>query len=832
MIALTIGCCVTVLFTSLTLFSRKFDAATLDKLHVAMNTVEYDIKEFMIKAQITASALGDNRDLSEAIINNDRDGIYNAASTLRTMAQLDFCTIVDEEGLVLVRVHDPGNNAGGSLAELPHVIAALEGRFETYMVPGVSIPLGVMAGAPIYSSDGMIVGAISLGFRLDSQDFAQRLKDHSGCDVTVFVYDERVSSTVVDKDGTTLMGTKAPEHVSEKLLAGETYIGNIKIFDRSVLVYYAPLFGADHTVVGIISVGHFTADDTREILLFLLTVILITLVILAVCLFIARFVSVAIEQRLKNMQEDLRFALESAETANKAKSSFLATMSHEIRTPLNAIIGMTAIGRLTDDTEKRVDAFEKIDGASRHLLGIINDVLDFSKIESGKFELSPASFEFEKMLQKVVNIISHRIDERRQNFYVSIGEAIPNALIGDDQRLSQVITNLLSNAAKFTPEGGTIRLNSQLISEEGDMCRIQISVEDTGIGITDEQKERLFLSFEQAEAGTARKYGGTGLGLPISKHIVELMDGDIWVESELGKGSKFIFTVVLKRGFEEKRRFSNGVNCENIRIFAVDDEYEIREFFTAVSDKLGIACTVAASGEEALAKLEKDNCNNIYFIDWRLPDMDGGELIRRINEKATSDPIVIIFSSSDWNEIEDEARVAGAGKFLPKPLFPSTIYDVVNEYVGDNCEIRQRHNPFNRSFDTVDFSGCAILLVDDVEINREIVMSLLEPTHLSIECAGNGTQAVDKFTAEPGKYDLIFMDIQMPEMDGYEATRRIRASGVTGAQSVPIIAMTADVFKEDVEKCMAAGMNGHIGKPINIDEISTQLKQYLLKKPE
>jgi len=258
----------------------------------------------------------------------------------------------------------------------------------------------------------------------------------------------------------------------------------------------------------------------------------------------------------------------------------------------------------------------------------------------------------------------------------------------------------------------------------------------------------------------------------------------------------------------------------------VDDEPEIREFFLPVSEKLGIACTVAANGEEAVKMLDKDDRNNIYFIDWRLPDMNGGELVKRINERATCDPIVIIFSSADWNEIEDEARVAGAVKFLPKPLFTSTIYDVVNEYVGDNCEIRQRDN----SSDTVDFNGCTILLVDDVEINREIVLALLESAHLNIECAEHGTQAVDMFTAETSKYDLILMDIQMPEMDGYEATRRIRASGVTGAKSVPIIAMTADVFKEDVEKCMVAGMNGHIGKPISLDEIISQLQQYLYKK--
>ena len=824
MIALTLGCCVAVLASSLALFSRNFESTILDKLNVAMNTVEYDIHEFIVKAQITASALGDNRDLSEAIINNDRDGIFNAANTLKTMAQLDFCTIVDDKGDVLVRVHDPGNRAGGSLAELPHVIAALHGDIETYIVPGVSIQLGVMAGAPVYDSDGLIVGAISLGFRLDSQDFAQRLKAHSGCDVTVFMYDERVSTTVEDKDGTTLLGTRAPEYISEKLLAGERYIGNTKIFDQSVHVSYAPLYGVDDNVVGIIAVGHFTADDTREVLIFVMTAAMITIVILAVCLFIARIVSGAIETRLENMQEDLRLALESAETANKAKSSFLATMSHEIRTPMNAIIGMTAIGKLTDDEKKRADAHEKIDGASRHLLGIINDVLDFSKIESGKFELSSASFGFEKMLQRVVDIINLRVDERRQKFYITIGKDIPYTLIGDDQRLSQVITNLLSNAVKFTPVEGTIRLDSQLVSEEDGMCLIQISVEDTGIGIKDEQKERLFLSFEQAEAGTARKYGGTGLGLTISKHIAELMGGDMWVESEWGIGSKFTFTVKLRRGTEEKRQHEEITAWNNVRIFIADDEPEIREFFMAVSEKLGIECAVAANGNEAVEMLDNDDSYSIYFIDWRLPDMSGGEIVKRISGKTGREPIVIIFSSSDWSAIEGEARAAGADRFLPKPLFPSAVYDVICEYSGVGCDIRQGEN---RAVQTADFTGYTVLLTEDVEINREIVQTLLEPTNLVIECAENGAQAVEMFTAAPHKYDLILMDIQMPEMDGYEATRRIRESGAPSAGTIPIIAMTADVFKESIEKCFDAGMNGHIGKPVDIGDLYRHLEHYL-----
>ncbi|MCL2879931.1 MAG: response regulator, partial [Treponema sp.] len=450
---------------------------------------------------------------------------------------------------------------------------------------------------------------------------------------------------------------------------------------------------------------------------------------------------------------------------------------------------------------------------------------------ANKLELSSVDFNFERMLQKVVNVINYRVEERRQSLYVNIDNEIPQMLAGDDQRLAQVITNLLSNAVKFTPEEGAIHLNAQLLPPENgknpeETCRLRISVSDTGIGITDEQKTRLFRSYEQAESGTSRKFGGTGLGLAISKSIVELMGGEIWVESETGKGATFVFTAVFRRGAQEKKRpLDENVDWSNIKILAVDDEPEIGEFFQYVSSHLGISCDVAVSGEEAVKLLEQNNNYDIFFIDWKLPGISGGELARQIQAGKSRKSMTVIISSTDWNEIENEARAAGADKFLSKPLFQSNIVDVLNECIGYKSP--SGNTTENTEYD--DFSGNVILIAEDIEINREIIMTLLEPSKISVDCAENGTQALSMFAENPDKYDMIFMDVQMPEMDGYEATQRIRALDIPRAKEIPIIAMTANVFREDMEKCLAAGMNDHIGKPVDFTKLLASLKTYLAK---
>jgi CheY-like chemotaxis protein len=414
---------------------------------------------------------------------------------------------------------------------------------------------------------------------------------------------------------------------------------------------------------------------------------------------------------------DIIQAKEHVEQASRAKSDFLANMSHEIRTPLNAIIGMTTIAADSKDPQRKDYCLDKISGASTHLLGIINDILDMSKIEEGKLELSYTEFDFSAMLKRVVSIFEFRLAEKKQEIVFKEDRSIPPRIITDEQRLAQVITNLLSNAVKFTPEGGKITLEAARIDkgENADSCVLEIRVTDTGIGISAEQQDKLFKSFAQVDSSISRKYGGTGLGLVISKPLAELMGGDIRIESELGKGAAFI---------------------------------------------VKIRARVPGRGEEA---------------------------------------------------------AESPGEEIPVAMAAAAAHDT-----------------------KLDFSGKRILLAEDVEINREIVITLLQEFNAEIIEAEDGQQAVDKFAADPEKYDLIFMDIHMPGMDGYEATRLIRALEAERSadnspqlpgqpKGVPIIAMTANVFKEDIEHCLAAGMNGHIGKPLNFDEVAEVLRKYLGK---
>ena len=570
------------------------------------------------------------------------------------------------------------------------------------------------------------------------------------------------------------------------------------------------------------------ARSQIPILIGLLAVIGIAL-ILAIRLAMRRHrLNAVLESTVHERTAELQVQTDTAKVATRAKGEFLARMSHEIRTPLNAIIGMNNIALNSDDLKKMHQCHEKIDSASRHLLGLINDILDMSKIEANKLELSCGEFDFEKMLMGIVNVTNFRAEEKRQELVVNLDPGVPATLLGDELRFSQVITNLLSNAIKFTPENGSILLNVEKTAESAGDITLQIAVVDNGIGISEEQQKRLFSSFEQADGSISREFGGTGLGLAISKRIVELMGGSIWLESAPGHGSKFSFTATVKRcAAQAQEKAGPKIDRKDLRILVVDDSEETRLSFRHIMDAHNLSCDAAGSGFEALEMIKQctDKPYNIFFVDWQMPEMDGVELTKRIKKITDDNAIVFMISVADWNSVEKEALSAGVKSFIPKPLFPSALINAINECLS--LEVK-KPNPHTQTEESApNFSAHTLLIAEDIEINREIMAAVLEETKISIDFAADGQAAVSLFRENPEKYGLILMDIQMPKMDGYEATRSIRALELSRAKTVPIIAMTANVFREDVEKCLSAGMNDHIGKPVDVSDLFYKLGKYL-----
>jgi signal transduction histidine kinase/CheY-like chemotaxis protein len=558
-----------------------------------------------------------------------------------------------------------------------------------------------------------------------------------------------------------------------------------------------------------------------------------------------------------NMMEDLDEARNEAEDATKAKSEFLANMSHEIRTPMNAIMGMAHLAMKTDLTAKQYDYLKKVDISAKSLLGIINDILDFSKIEAGKMDMESVDFQLEDTLDNISTLVGIKTQEKGLELLFKTDPSVPRALVGDPLRLGQILINLSNNAVKFT-DTGEIVVSTELVKKDGAQVTLEFSVQDTGIGMTEKQAAKLFQPFAQADSSTTRKYGGTGLGLTISKRLAEMMGGEIWVESEQGRGSNFSFTANFGLGKEKtKKRFKPASELRGMKVLVVDDNATSRSIFQEMLESFSFEVSLAASAKEGIAELEsasKDKPFELVIMDWKMPGMDGIEASKQIKDhKSLSKiPPIIMVTAYGREEVMQKAEQVGLEGFLLKPVSASMLFDAIMEAFGEavpeTSRVAQKHEQEAEALKHI--RGAHLLLVEDNEINQQVAREILEGAGLNVSIANNGQEAVNAI--KETNYDAVLMDVQMPVMDGYTATRTIREwetevslrrAQPSGSQksedrkegsalspqssALPIIAMTAHAMAGDEDKSLQAGMNGHVTKPIDPDQLFATLQKWI-----
>ena len=527
----------------------------------------------------------------------------------------------------------------------------------------------------------------------------------------------------------------------------------------------------------------------------------------------------------RSQMNELEKARQAALEANKAKSEFLANMSHDIRTPMNAIVGMTAIAAAHIDDRKQVEnCLRKITLSSKHLLGLINDVLDMSKIESGKLTLTTEQISLKEVVEGIVNIMQPQVKTKKQTFDIHVENILTENVWCDGVRLNQVLLNLLSNATKYTPEGGAIHLSLfEENSPKGERyVRIYIKVKDNGIGMSPDFLKRIYESYSRADGARIHKTEGAGLGMAITKYIVDAMEGTIDIQSEPDKGTEFLLTF----DFEKAAAMNMDMVLPSWNMLVVDDDELLCRTAMDALKSIGIKAEWTLSGEKAIELVNEHHKRRedyqIILLDWKLPGMNGIQVAKEIRHNLGDEVPILLISAYDWSEFESEAREAGISGFISKPLFKSTLYYALRQYMGTETENGQTLNP------NIDLSGRRILIAEDNELNWEVANELLSDLGVELDWAEDGQICLDKFQKSPeGYYDAVLMDIRMPHMTGYEATKMIRGLKHPDALSIPIIAMSADAFSDDIQHCLECGMNAHIAKPIDIMEVSRLLKRFL-----
>ena len=581
-----------------------------------------------------------------------------------------------------------------------------------------------------------------------------------------------------------------------------------------------------------VTLSDFIKDNFFKVMLISSIAVAVVLLTILMLLQKARKAEAAARKAASDTQElnaKLQVAVEKAESANRAKSTFLSNMSHDIRTPMNAIIGFTTLALSNiDDTDRVKDYLGKTLASSNHLLSLINDVLDMSRIESGKLHLEEVEVNLSDVLHDLKTIVSGQIYAKQLELYMDVMDVTDEDVYCDKTRLNQILLNLLSNAIKFTPAGGTVSVRVRQLAGKVHGCgQYEFRIKDNGIGMSQEFAQKIFEPFERERTSTVSRIQGTGLGMAITKNIVDMMGGTIEVQTAQGKGTEFTVCVPM-RAQTEQRPVEKITELEGLKALVVDDDFNTCDSVTKMLVKVGMRAEWTLSGKEAVLRarqsIEMSDVYHAYIIDWRLPDMNGIEVTRQIRSLHDDTPIIIL-TAYDWSDIEVEAKAAGVTAFCSKPMFMSDLRETLMSALGQKpADAVQRLLPEKNA----DFKGKHILLVEDNELNREIAQEILQEYGFLVDTAENGAVAVEKVsTAAPGSYDLVLMDVQMPIMDGYTATRKIRALDDPARAKLPILAMTANAFDEDRRNALESGMNGFLSKPIVIDDLVQELHKIL-----